>query len=291
MPGTTVVLTGATSGLGRLAAIELAQRGARLVLPARSEERAEAISRELRTLSPEVEVDVILGDLASLDDVRRMAAEITARHPRVDVLVNNAGLHAFEARTTRDGFAEMIAVNYLTPWLLTQSLLPSLQRSPAARVVTVGSEASRRHGDLQIPGTLLDTTAFGARESSLRYGASKLLAIMFSLELARRTAGTSITANCLDPGFNVTGLGRDLSFAGPLRRLLTLLRIGDPARGARLIIDMADGATYAGRTGSYDTVRTTAAITPAAPGDDPAARMLLWDETARLLAPWLPPSA
>lgn len=283
----TVVLTGATSGLGRLAALELVRRGAHLTITARNEEKGEATRHELRAAAPGTAVDVVLGDLSSLADVRRMGVEIASRHPVVDVLINNAGLHAFEARTTVDGYPEMVVVNYLAPWLLTHTLMPALLQGEAARVVTVGSEASRRHGDLRIPASLTDVTPFGARASSLRYGASKLLAIMFSLELARRTAGTSVTANCLDPGFNVTGLGRELSFAVPLQRLLGALSIGDPARGAGLIVDLADSPAYAGRTGGYYTVRGPRAIAPAAPGDDPACQALLWTETERLLRPFL----
>lgn len=287
MPVPIIVITGATSGLGRLAALELARRGARLVLTARSTARADETRRAIASVAPDAAVDVVLGDLARLEDVRRLGREIADRYPVVDVLINNAGLHAFEARTTPDGHPEMIAVNYLAPWLLTHTLRPALERSPAARVVTVGSEASRRHGRLRIPEVLTDLTPFGARESSLRYGASKLLAIMFSLELARRVEGTSITANCLDPGFNVTGLGRELSFAAPLHRALTALRIGDPARGAGLIVDLAVAPDLADRTGEYRTVRGHRALTPAAPGDDPDSRARLWQETALLLDPLL----
>ena len=127
----------------------------------------------------------------------------------------------------------MVAVNYFAPWLLTRELLPTLTKTPGARIVNVGSEASRRHGVLTLPEDLTETTAFTARGSSPLYGKSKLLDIMFTLELARRIEGTGVTANVLDPGFNVTGLGRELGFAAPLEKILTHLHIGDPRRGGR----------------------------------------------------------
>ncbi|MGK5683722.1 SDR family NAD(P)-dependent oxidoreductase [Actinoplanes sp. URMC 104] len=276
----TIVVTGATNGLGRLAAIDLARRGARLVITARSPEKAAQARHDLGPAP----VDVYLGDFTRLDDVRRIGAEIADRYPRIDVLVNNAGIHAFQPRTTLDGFPEMVAVNYLAPWLLTQALLPALRRAPAARVVTVASEASRRHGTLRIPQDLTEAAPFTARGSSELYGKTKLLDIMFTMELARRLAGGTVTANCLDPGFNTTGLGRELRFAGPLEKVLTRLGIGNPARGAGLIVALATDPAFTGRSGGYYTVRGTRRIQPPPPGDDPERQAHLWRETERLLA-------
>jgi NAD(P)-dependent dehydrogenase (short-subunit alcohol dehydrogenase family) len=279
----TIVITGATSGIGRIAATELARRGARLILPARSADRAQQTVAEIRSAAPGSEVDVVLVDLTRTAEVRRVGREIAARHARIDVLINNAGVHAFEQRITADGYPEMIAVNYFAPWLLTRELLPSLIAAGAARIVNVGSEASRRHGVLALPGDLTDTAPFTARGSSTRYGASKLLDIMFTLELARRIEHTDVTANVIDPGFNVTGLGRELGFAAPLEKVLTRLKIGDPRRGAELIVKLATDPGFAGQSGGYYTVRNTRLITPARPGADPAWQARLWTETARLL--------
>ncbi|MFK3980956.1 SDR family NAD(P)-dependent oxidoreductase [Micromonospora sp. NPDC050397] len=279
----TIVITGATSGLGRLAAITLARRGARVVITARSQEKAEQVCREIGT----DRVDVFLGDFTRLDDVRRIGREIADRYERVDVLVNNAGIHAFRSRTTPDGYPEMIAVNYLAPWLLTHELLAPLRRAPAARIVNVASEASRRHGTLRIPQDLTETIPFNARGSSAHYGKTKLLDIMFTTELARRLAGTTVTANCVDPGFNTTGLGRELRFAGTLEKVLVQLGIGDPARGAGLIVALATDPRFAGLSGGYYTVRGTRRIQPTAPGDDPVLQAQLWRETQQLLLPHL----
>ena len=279
----TIVITGATSGLGRLAALELARRGARLVITARSHERAVATRADIEAAAPGTEVDVFLVDLTRTADVRRTGKEIALRYDHIDVLINNAGVHAFEQRITPDGYPEMVAVNYFAPWLLTRELLPSLARTPDARIVNVASEASRRHGILSLPGDLTDTAPFSARGSSLPYGKSKLLDIMFTLELARRIADTSITANCLDPGFNVTGLGRELGFAAPLERLLSRLHIGDPARGAGLIVRLATDLGFAGKSGGYYTVRNTRRLIPVHPGGDAGWQARLWTDTERLL--------
>ena len=273
----TIVITGATSGLGRLTAVSLARQGARIVITARDAEKAAELRRATGA-------DVFLGDFTRLDDVRRLGAEIAGRHHRIDVLINNAALHAFQSRTTPDGLPEMVAVNYLAPWLLTQALLPALHRSPAARVVTVASEASRRHGTLRLPESLTETVPFGARASAEHYGMTKLLDIMFTMELARRLAGSTVTATCLDPGFNTTGLGRELRFAGAMQNVLNRLRIGDPARGAGLIVKLATDPAFAGRSGRYYTGSGPREIQPAPPGDDPALQAQLWYETEHLLA-------
>lgn len=279
----TIVITGATSGLGRIAATELAQQGARIVLTARSADRAKQTRAEIHSAAPRTEVDIVLGDLSRMADVRRVGKDIASRYERIDVLINNAGVHAFEQRITGDGYPEMIAVNYFAPWLLTRELLPTLSNTPGARIVNVGSEASRRHGVLIIPGDLTDTAPFTARASSPLYGKSKLLDIMFTMELSRRIGGTGVTANVLDPGFNVTGLGRELGFAAPLEKILTRLRIGDPRRGAGLIVKLATDPYFAGRSGGYYSVRETRILVPTSPGDDADWQAQLWTDTERLL--------
>lgn len=152
----------------------------------------------------------------------------------------------------------------------------------------LASQASRRHGTLQIPHDLTTTVPFTARGSSEHYGKTKLLDIMFTMELARRLAGTTITANCLDPGFNTTGLGRELRFAGTLEKIPTQLRIGHPTRGSGLIIALATDPAFTGRSGGYYTVRGAREIRPAAPGNDRNLQARLWNETRRLLEPEAP---
>jgi NAD(P)-dependent dehydrogenase (short-subunit alcohol dehydrogenase family) len=279
----TIVLTGATSGLGRIAAVELARRGAHLVLPARDPAKAAATQEHIASAVPGASTETVIADLSRIDEVRDLARAIRQTHPVVDVLVNNAGLHAFAARATADGLPEMVAVNYLAPWLLTNELLPALLAAPAGRVVTVASEASRRHGSLSLPDDLTRVVPFTARESAEHYGKSKLLDIMFTRELARRLEGSTVTATCLDPGFNVTGLGREIRGAAVLERALRALRIGDPRRGAGLIVLLATGTGAVTESGSYWTVRGPRRIAPVAPADDDRLRRALWEETERLV--------
>ncbi|WP_025691891.1 SDR family NAD(P)-dependent oxidoreductase [Paenibacillus zanthoxyli] len=278
-----VVITGATSGLGQIVAMDLAKRGAHLVMTARSKERAEATRQWIKDSSPSTKVDFFYGDLSLMKDVRRVGQEITAAFPKIDVLVNNAGLHAFEQRTTSEGFPEMIAVNYLAPWLLSQVLEPSLRNAGTARIVNVASEASRNHGILKLPGDLTDTTPFTARGSSAIYGKTKLLNIMFTAELGRRLTGTGISVNALNPGFNVTGLGRELWFASILERILKLLHIGDPRKGAEIITRLVVDPKYQKVTGGYFNVGTGDSIRPVHPGGDTEMQNKLWRATADLL--------
>ena len=280
----TVVLTGATSGIGRLAAIELARQGAHIVFVARSESKAAETRRAIGLAAPGARVDVVFGDLAILADVARVAAEIAAAHERIDVLVNNAGIHAFDQRVTVEGLSEMVAVNYVAPWLLTNILRERLVASAPSRVVTVASEASRQSGGLVPDLDLRDTAPFSRLGSSRAYGKTKLMDIMFSKELARRLEGTRVAVNCLCPGFNVTGLGRELGFASPLASVLNWLKIGDPSRGAGIIVRLARAPEFAVRTGGYFSVKDAAPLTPVAPGNDPVLQQELWATTAAFVA-------
>lgn len=281
---TTAVITGATHGLGRLVALELARRGLHLGVVARSATRADALRAEIAQAAPGADVDVFLADLSSLSDVRRAGETIAARYDRIDVLINNAGLHAFSQRVTTDGLAEMTAVNYLAPWVLTNTLRDRLVASAPARVVTVASEAARHSGSLDPARDLTFTGDYGRRESATHYGRSKLMNIMFSQELARRLAGTGVTANCCDPGFNTTGLGRELPGAGILEKALRGLRVGDPARGAGIITRLATDPAFATRTGGYFSVRDARPLQCPEPGRSEAVQRELWEATEKLLA-------
>src|SRR2546429_583396 len=131
-----IVLTGATSGLGRLAALELARKGAHLALVARNQARADALRTEIEQAVPGAKPEIFLADLSLLAEVYRVGRQIDAYYPRIDVLINNAGVHAFSQRVTSEGLSEMTAVNYLAPWLLTGLLRENLIASAPARIVT-----------------------------------------------------------------------------------------------------------------------------------------------------------
>jgi NAD(P)-dependent dehydrogenase (short-subunit alcohol dehydrogenase family) len=278
-----VIVTGATNGLGRIAALELARWGAHLGVVARSQAKVDELRREIELVAAGTPVDAFIADLTSLRDVRRAGKEIDARYERIDVLINNAGVHAFSQRITPDGFAEMVAVNYLAPWVLTNTLRDKLVASAPARVVTVASEGARRAGRIDPLPDLTATATYTRREAMTLYFRSKLMDIMFTQELGRRLAGTGVTANCCDPGFNVSGLGRDLPFAGVLERLLRALRIGDPRRGAGIIVRLATDPAFAETTSGYFSVKDAAPLACPEPGRSRRIQADLWETTATLL--------
>ena len=177
----------------------------------------------------------------------------------------------------------MIAVNYLAPWLLTHTILDSLKASKNARIVNVASEASRNHGELRLPVDLTDTSEFNAGGSSVLYGKTKLLDIMFTGELGRQLEGTGVTANALNPGFNVTGLGRELGFSSVLSKILKALHIGDPRKGADIIVRLSSDPQYQGVTAGYFNVGTGKSILPIYPGGDSTMQDKLWKATKSLL--------
>jgi len=272
-----VIITGATNGIGRLVALDLARQGVHLGIVARNQRKIDELRSELAT-----EADSFLVDLTSLRDVRRVGEEIAARPEPITMLINNAGVHAFAQRVTTEGLPEMVAVNYLAPWVLTNALLDKLVAAAPARVVTTASGAGRWAGSITPSRDLTAIGDYARRESFTLYGRTKLMDIMFTQELARRLAGTGVTSNCCDPGFNTSGLGRDLPFAGVLERVLTALHVGDPRRGAGIITRLATDPAFATTTGGFFSVKNAKPLECPEPGRDPAVQRELWDATADL---------
>jgi len=283
-PRPVVIITGATNGLGRLAALELARQGVHLGVIARSTSKIDELRGEIEEIAPGTPVESFVVDLSLLRDVRRIGQVISARYDRISVLINNAGVHAFSQRVTPEGFAEMVAVNYLAPWILTNTLRDSLVAGAPARVVTVASDAARLHATSITPSRDITLTEdYNRRGSMTLYGRSKLMDIMFSQELARRLAGTGVTANCCNPGFNTSGLGRELPMAGVLNKILTTLRVGDPRRGAAIITRLATDPAFADTTGGYFSVKDAKPLDCPEPGRGADVQRELWDTTATLL--------
>jgi NAD(P)-dependent dehydrogenase (short-subunit alcohol dehydrogenase family) len=262
------VITGATNGLGRLVALDLARQGFQLGIVARSREKADAVMREIQSAAPGTRTTAFFADLTSMQEVARVGNRIADCYPTIDVLINNAGLHAFSARITAEGIDEMTAVNYLAPWILTNTLLNKV----TGRIVTVASEAAQQAGSIDPSHDLTRTDHYTRRESLARYGRTKLMDIMFSQELARRL-GTGVTS----------GLGRELSFAGTLARILNTFRIGDPRRGAAIITRLATDPVLAGTTGTYLSVKNAARLECPEPGRGPAIQQELWQATAEVV--------
>jgi NAD(P)-dependent dehydrogenase (short-subunit alcohol dehydrogenase family) len=278
-----IVMTGATNGMGRLAALDLARRGARLGIVARSRPKADALRQEIEQVAPGTPIDVFRADLSLLAEVRRAGEEIAAHYPRIDVLINNAGLHAFSQRVTSEGYAEMTAVNYLAPWVLTDALRDRLTASAPARIVTVASRASLRADTIDPLRDLTDTADFTRLGSSPRYGRSKLMDIMFTQELGRRLQGAGVAVTCCCPGFNATGLGRELPLAGALERALTALGVGNPQHGADIIVRLATDPEFADSTGGYFAARTAKPLRCPEIGRGEAVQRALWEATAELV--------
>jgi NAD(P)-dependent dehydrogenase (short-subunit alcohol dehydrogenase family) len=251
MQGKTVVVTGGNSGIGLETAQALAGMGARVIVTARNADKGRAaVARIGERLDGQPQVQLVVFDLADLSSVRRGAAEILEQAPRLDVLVNNAGVVLSERRVTVDGYEATFATNHLGPFLLTNLLLPRLRESAPARIVNVASTAhnAARKG---IPFDDLQSTG---RYSGMRvYGESKLANVLFILELSRRLAGSGVTANSLHPGTVRTGYGAD----GDARGFLAFgLKIAQPfflsaEKGARTSIYLASSPDVEGVTGEY----------------------------------------
>lgn len=282
-----MVVTGATNGIGQAAAIELARRGARVVVVARSPTKAERTRARIDAAAPESDVDVVIGDLALMADTRRVAAEIADRHDRVDVLVNNAGIQLEEQRVTAEGLPEMIAVNYLAPWLLTNLLRDLLVASPPSRVVVTASEAHRMAGRVDPEAILTDTAPFGRGGPLPPYGRSKLLDILFTLELADRLRGTGVTANCCCPGLVATDLaGADSTATRVATSMSRTPLVRRPEQGARVLVRLATDAEFATRTGAFVSSTPLAGLLPSTRARrDTALRRRLWEATEHLLGP------
>jgi NAD(P)-dependent dehydrogenase (short-subunit alcohol dehydrogenase family) len=275
MQGKTVVITGASSGIGQVAAERLAGMGARIILVAREKGRGEAALARLKALAPGAAHGVHYADLSRLAEMKRVTAAIAAAEPRIDVLINNAGALYNQRRVTEDGLELTFATNHMSYFMMTHGLRERLVASAPARVVNTASDAHR--------GAKLDFDDLQSarRYSGFRvYGRSKLCNILFTRELARRLAGTGVTTNCLHPGFVATRFG-DQS-GGPMAYLVRVAKLFaiTPEQGAETITYLASSPAVADASGGYFYKCRLA--TPTAEAQDDAAAKRLWQETAKL---------
>ncbi|MDH3438802.1 MAG: SDR family oxidoreductase [Betaproteobacteria bacterium] len=278
MTGRTCVVTGATRGIGRPTAEALARMGATVVVHGRDSAAVGAVCRELTRSSGNSRVTGVVADLSSLADVRRLAREIAARHERLDVLVNNAGLGAIRRNTTADGYEWVFAVNHLAPFLLTNLLLEQLAASAPARVVTVSSMAYRR-AVLDLDDPNWERRKYNGLQA---YGASKLANILFTIELARRLEGRGVTANCLHPGGVATNIFNNMGFFGRAFSVLARPLLLSATAGAATSVYLASSPEVANVSAKFFDKCKETALTPAA--QDRAAAQRLWEISERLTA-------
>jgi NAD(P)-dependent dehydrogenase (short-subunit alcohol dehydrogenase family) len=277
MEGKVCLVTGATSGIGQVTAAELARRGARVIIVGRSSEKCAATQQQIRSQTRGAMVDSLVADLSSLAELRRLADQVGGRYPRIDVLVNNAGAMFWKRAESADGIEKTLALNHFSYFMLANLLLPVLRQSTPARIVNVASDA---HKGVSIN---FDDIQFKGRYSGWKaYQQSKLANIVFTYELARRIAGTGVTANALHPGFVRTNFLQvfDEARAGWfIRRIADMVALS-PERGARTSIYLASSPDVEGLSGRYFVKEKAEDSSPQS--RDPAAAERLWNLSAEM---------
>ncbi len=275
LAGRTCLVTGATSGIGLETAIGLVRLGGRVLVVGRSKARGEAALQRIRAETGSDSAELLLADLSSLAEVRRLADAVLAAAPALHVLVNNAGVVNLRRSTTADGFETMFAVNHLAHFLLTLLLLDRLRESAPARIVHVASDA-HRFGVLDLD-DLQSERRYGAMRS---YGRSKFANILFSDELARWLEGSGVTSNSLHPGAVATRLGQNNGWLGHLATGLLRPFFLTAEQGARTTLYVATEPGLEGVTGRYFAKQREAK--PSAASRDPALARQLWDRSLAL---------
>jgi retinol dehydrogenase 14 len=249
MQNKIVLITGATSGIGKAAAFALAGMGARVGIVGRNRSKTEATAAEISASISGAQIDTFIADLSLMRDVRALAEAVKAKYAKLDVLLNNAGELIMQRQETAEGLEMNFALNYLQYFLLTNLLLDTVQASPAGRIVNVSSMSHAF-----VSPNFDDLAAKQNYRSIISYSRNKLMIIMFTYELNRRlrAAGSNVTCNCLHPGFVRTHIWK------PKPNLLVKLnmRIGSlfassPEQGAQTSIYLASSPEVEGISGKY----------------------------------------
>jgi len=256
MQGRTCLVTGANSGIGKAAALDLARMGATVVLLCRDQARGEATQAEVASLAAGMPPQLVLADLGSQQAIRAVAGEIHERLPKLDVLVNNAGSFFSKRSTTEDGLESTFAVNHLGSFLLTNLLLDLLRASAPARVVNVSSASHlRAHIDFE------DLQTEGRYSGWQAYGRSKLANVLFTYALARRLDGTRVTVNAVHPGVVTTNFGSASGFVRFGMRAAGRFFL-TPEEGADTVVYLASAPEVEGVTGEYFVKRQPVRSSP-----------------------------
>jgi NAD(P)-dependent dehydrogenase (short-subunit alcohol dehydrogenase family) len=275
MQGKTVVITGATSGIGEVAACQLAAAGARVVLIARDRARGAQALQRLESVAPGKNHAAHYANLSRLAEMKRVAETIAATEPQIDVLMNNAGAVFATRQVTGDAIELTFATNHIAYFVLTHFLLERVKATPGARIVSTASDAHKR-AKLDFD----DLTFEKGYSGFAMYGRSKLMNILFTRELARRLQGTGVTANCLHPGFVNTRFGEgngglaSLALRGAKKFALT------PEEGAKTLVYLASSPEVAGVSGQY--FHDCKPVAPSEEAQNDADAKRLWDVSAQL---------
>lgn len=278
MQGRTCVITGATSGIGRAAAVALGALGANLILLGRREVEGQRLAAALRGAPGAGTVEFVQVDLSDQRQVRALGADVALRTHSIDVLINNAGGRFNTFQQSPDGIELTFATNHLGHFLLTNSFLEALLRAPHARVITVGSSA---HGGVTAAGDwCLNRENYDRR---IAYGKSKLANIIFAYELARRLSHTEIVSNAVDPGGVATNLGRNNGLLSWSRHLLYYALKRDlisSRRAAETLVYLALDPAVERISGKYFHMKRQ--IESSLASHDPSAAADLWALSVRL---------
>ena len=282
LKGKVAVVTGATSGIGRWAAEELARNGATTVVVGRSQTRAVGAAGEIARATGNAEVyPVPVTDLALRSEVARLASVLQERHPRIHILVHNAGAYFHRREVTSEGLERTFALNALAPFLLTSRLQRTLIESAPARVVMVASEAHRGH-DLNFDDLQEDHGYRGFRA----YSRSKLAVMLLTREFSHRLDAHAVTVNAVHPGFVASGFGRNNGGAVGFGIGLAAMLFGrNPRAAGRDVAWLATDASLAAVTGAYFSRRRRKAGSPQS--QDAVSALRLFDACAEMARPFL----
>lgn len=278
------LITGATEGIGRATAIELAAKGFKVVIAARNAAKAGAVVMEIEAATGRRDADFIVADLRSLADVRALSETFHQRYPRLDVLINNAGIFAGARQLTGDGFEASYQVNYLSQFYLTHLMLNALKAARQGRIINLSS--SVHAGGKFDPHNLQSEKRFSAFGT---YANSKLLMLLFTIELAERLKATPVTANAVHPGVVKTPM---MLRAPGIFRVVGYLALPfalSPQQGAATSVYLASSPEVSGASGRYFSRSREATIKTAF--NTPEHRELLWNLSMQSLKLAEPPRA
>src|SRR5689334_5432207 len=275
MNGKTCLITGGTNGIGKSTALELARMGATVVIVGRDAQKTSQVVQEIRTASGNPNVDSLLADLSSQQEVRRLAHEFKNKYSQLHVLLNNAGAVFMQRQLSADDIEMTFALNHLASFLLTNLLLDVIKASAPARIINVSSNA-------HTTGKIEFDNLQGERNYSPRvYENSKLANILFTIELARRMEGTGVTVNALHPGFVATGFGTNNGkVMAALVNIFAPLIARSPAKGAETSIYLASSPMVENITGKY--FHDSRVIPAALQASDMVVARRLWDVSAEM---------